>query len=419
MTEIRRRDGRPVWLEAGVAAQGLARVDFGSTAASGYDEAWLQDLLHTQPGVFPIDQIEPGFGDLIPLCRELPLMFGAGKSGALDNIFVTSEGGIALVEAKLWRNPQARREVVAQAMEYAGAVFRMSYDELEQNVRKARVSEGVADLSLFGLASAREPSLDEAQFVDAVSRNLRRGRAVIAVVGDGIREDITPMAELLQSHAGQRFTFALVELAVFESPSGNVRIVVPSVLARTVLIERGVVRIESDNGQVRVDPIRSDRASTNRSTSTHSRAVSIGEDEFYEIMGQRDPGAPQLLRDFLERADQLGVFVDRQAGLNLKHIGAGGRALNLGTIRKDGFVDTGPASWWGRTQEGKDYNGVLAGAIGGVVVDVQKGEQNALRTLTGKTPRLSDLLPDHADSWLAAMESYILAVVAREGGDSV
>jgi hypothetical protein len=75
-----------------------------------------------------MEQIEPGFGRLIPVCKELPLTFGAGKSGSLDNLFVTRGGGLFLTEAKLWRNPEARRSVVAQAMEYAAALFRLNYD---------------------------------------------------------------------------------------------------------------------------------------------------------------------------------------------------------------------------------------------------------------------------------------------------
>lgn len=415
MSGIRRRDGQPVWLdsEAGVAEL-LTRVDFGSTAASGYNEAWLQDLLHRQPGVFPVGQIEPGFGDLIPLCRELPLMFGAGRSGSLDNLFITREGGLVLVEAKLWRNPQARREVVAQAMEYAGAIFRMGYAEFEETVLKARRAEALSGGSIYELVAASEPTIGEAEFVDAVSRNLERGRAIIAVVGDGIREDIAPLAELLQSHAGQRFTFALVELAVFQAPTESVRLVVPSVLAKTVLIERGVVRIESGTGRVQIDPPQTSGVAR-AGAPTPRRAVSIGEDEFYDLLAQRDPSTPGLLRTFLERADRLGVYVDRQAGLNLKHDGAGGRALNLGTIRKDGFVDTGPASWWGRTAEALDYNRRLAEAIGGQVVEMMKGEQCALRTAAEKTPRLTDLLPSHEEAWLSAMEAYIRALVEREG----
>jgi hypothetical protein len=67
---------------------------------------------------------------LIPVCRELPLEFGFGRTGALDNLFLTRSGGLMLVEAKLWRNPEARRSVIAQAMEYAASLFRLSYQEL-------------------------------------------------------------------------------------------------------------------------------------------------------------------------------------------------------------------------------------------------------------------------------------------------
>lgn len=411
MTGIRRRDGRPIWLNSDQElATPLERVDLGSTAASGYNEAWLQELLHQQPAVFPVDQIEPGFGDLIPLCRELPLMFGAGRSGALDNVFVTSSGGLVLVEAKLWRNPEARRSVVAQAMEYAGAVFRLSYDEFEQTVLRARKSEQMRGESIFQLVAGIDPSIDEAEFIDALSRNLSRGRAIVAVVGDGIREDIVPLAELLQSHAGQRFTFALVELAVFQAPNPDIRVVVPSVLAQTILIERGVVRVDDETSTVRIDPpqLESDR----RSTQVVRRGVSIGEDEFYDLLAQRDPAAPDLLKRFLERAYNLGIYVDRQAGLNLKHESGDDRPLNLGTISKAGFVDTGPASWWGRTEAATDYNRRLADAIGGRVGDMMDGEQCVLRTSSGKTPRLTDLLPAHEEAWLSAMETYI-----RELGD--
>ena len=125
---MRRRDGQPVWVEGGGAtAIRLKRVDLAaSNQGSAYDEAWLQGLLHQNPAILPIDQIEPGFGSPVAVCRELPLEFGAGRSGALDNFMVTREGRLVLVEAKLWRNPEARRSVVAQAMEYSAAVFRLS-----------------------------------------------------------------------------------------------------------------------------------------------------------------------------------------------------------------------------------------------------------------------------------------------------
>jgi hypothetical protein len=405
MTGPRRRDGRPQWIDDDLdSVKSLVRADLNGRSGSKFDEAWLQQLLHRRPEVFPIEQIEPGFGDLIPVCRELSVTFGAGRSGALDNLYVTVSGGLVLVEAKLWRNPEARRSVVAQAMEYAAAIFRMSYQEFEAAAIKARGADDRSANSLVEIVANHAEDLDEAEFIDAVTRNLRRGRAVIAVVGDGIREDILPLTELLQTHAGHRFTFALVELAVYDAPINGVRLVVPSVLAQTTLIERGVVHINEESGRLSIGaPI----ASVSLPAATPRRAVSIGEDEFYEILGQRDPTWPTLLRDFLGKAEKLGLYAERQAGLNLKHASPEGQPLNLGTISKDGFVETSPSTWWGRTDVGRKYNQTLAGAIAGSVGDIKQGTESALRTAAGRMPRLSDLLPAHGQAWLDAIQQYV------------
>lgn len=409
---MRRRDGTPLLIKESTGeVLSLRRTDLQSSKQ--YDEAWLQSLLHKNPQIFPIEQIEPGFGNLIPLCRELPLSFGGGRSGALDNIFTTQEGGILLVEAKLWRNPEARRAVVAQAMEYAAAVFRLSYEELQIAVQRARSSEDAKARSLFEIASATEQDIDEAEFVDAVSRNLKRGRAIIAVVGDGIREDIAPLAELLQTHAGHRFTFALVELGVYETPEPGVRIITPSVLAQTALIERGVVQIEDSSEAGRRIVITEPQTSIGQS---RDRAIGIGEDEFYELLDQRDPGASALLKAFLTKAEALGIYADRRSGLNLKHASPKGNPLNLGTIDKGGFLNTGPATWWGR-KPGRQYNETLAKLIGGFVRDMHEGRESAVRTAAAGTPRISDFLPKHETAWLNAIEDYVKKMFETNDSD--
>jgi hypothetical protein len=309
---MRRRDGSPLWIADAQQPIPLHRADLGAKSALGhYDEAWLQTLLHSHPEVLPIEQIESGYGCLIPLCRELPL-----RCGALDNLFVTREGKLVLVEAKLWRNPEARRTVVAQALDYAAAVFRMSYGELESAVLKARRVREMPTASLFEIVSRCSEGLDEAEFSDAVTGNLERGRAIIAVVGDGIREDIMSLAELVQSHAGHRFTFALVELTVYETPATGTRLVVPSVLAQTVLVERGVVRIEGIPAGQRVIVELPTSGPTNKSPL---RRMGIGEDEFFELLGQRETHLPEVLKAFLAKGEALGVYADMQGGLNLKH----------------------------------------------------------------------------------------------------
>lgn len=410
----RRRDGTPLWIPSAATATPLSRVEFQSSGDGRYNEDWLQSLLHERPECLPIDQIEAGFGPLIPVCRELPLEFGAGRTGQLDNFFITPSGGLVLVEAKLWRNPEARRSVVAQAMEYAASVFRLSFSGLENAVLRARTAKGEEPRSLFKLASANS-DLDEAAFVDAISRNLERGRAIIAVVGDGIREDILPLAELLQSHAGHRFTFALIELAVYHAPDGTNKIIVPSILAQTALIERGVVRLEDATP----DGVRFSVStpSESRSGAPKFRSFGITEDEFFDTLRQRDPALPALLRSFLAKADAIGIYPDVQGGMNLKHEAPQGRPLNLGTIRKDGYVDTAPSTWWGRTAIGQAYNDRLAALIGGHVQPNKSGTESAVRTANKTTPRLSDFLPRHEDAWLTAIEAYLNAAEALYGSD--
>ncbi len=70
------REGAPLWINPELTgAVSLKRSELRSSDENEhvYNEAWLQGLLHQNPEVLPIEQIEPGFGELIPLCRELPL----------------------------------------------------------------------------------------------------------------------------------------------------------------------------------------------------------------------------------------------------------------------------------------------------------------------------------------------------------
>jgi len=394
-------DGLAVLFESpGAPGKVLGRADLDQSVAGCYDEKWLQQQLHLYPEMFPVERIEPGFGKLISICRELPLQLGGGKSGSLDNLLMTSDGRLVLVEAKLWRNPQARREVVAQALDYAAAVFQMDYTELEAAVLKAR---GLKEQKLAEIVSAAAGGVDETEFHDSLTRNLECGRAIIAVVGDGIREDVRSLASLVQSHAGHRFTFALVEMAVFENPDNGLRVVVPSVLAQTKLIERGVVRIETDSKagmRVVVEP-----ASTDPKPST-TRRMSITEDEFFDALGQRNPVWPNQLKQFLEKAESLGVYADFRGGLNLRRTLPDVKPLNMGNITKEGIVDTGMSTWWDRKAQGAKYNSRIAQLIGGSVKMHETGS-GWVKTASNKLPLLSDLLPQYEQGWLDAIELYI------------
>lgn len=207
-----------------------------SMGAGGHQvsEAAIQALVQAHPRCLPIAEIDPLFVDPVPICTELNT-----PAGPIDNFLVTPSGLPVLVECKLWRNPEGRREVVGQILDYAKELSRWSSSDLQREVSRRLKREGNALLDLVRQAGH---DVDEIAFNDALTLNLRRGRFLLLIVGDGIREGVEAIAEYLQAHAGLHFTLGLVEMPIYAGPDGQ-RLVVPRVLARTTLITREVVQL--------------------------------------------------------------------------------------------------------------------------------------------------------------------------------
>jgi len=300
-----------------------SRVEVGKD--DGLDESWFQNLLFENPETLPVEEIEPVFGDLIPICRELPT--GAGP---LDILYGTSTGLLTLVECKLWKNPEARREVVGQILDYAKELSRWSYDDLQKAVIRSNcAAEGAEDL--FKLLAAGSEDDDEARFIDNVKRNLRRGRFLLLIVGEGIRESVNEISEFLQNHAHLNFAFALVETALFKLPEefGDSLMVAPRVLCRTVEIERAVVRVEGD--RIVAEPTSVEEPSGDGARPTRTK---LSEQVFYESLG--NPDTRTRLKQFFARVKGLGLMID--AGSNSLMIKTEDGEFNFAVFRADGTV---------------------------------------------------------------------------------
>jgi hypothetical protein len=197
-------------------------------------EAYIQALVHENPACLPIAEIDVMFSSPVPICTELNT-----PAGPIDNFMVTPSGLPVLVECKLWRNPEARREVVSQILDYAKELSRWSSSDVQREVKHRLKRDGNP---LLDMVRSVDPRLDERQFNDALTSNLRRGRFLLLIVGDGIREGVEAITEYLQIHAGLHFSLGLVELPIYVMPNGD-RLVAPRVLARTALITRTVVAV--------------------------------------------------------------------------------------------------------------------------------------------------------------------------------
>ncbi len=206
----------------------------------GKDESWLRDILFDNPEIIPTDDIDPAYGVLVPLCKELRT-----DAGPIDAVFINEHGRLTIVECKLWRNPEARREVVAQTLHYASALSGWSYADLQRQVAAAVGKQGNIPFELVQKHAGGR--LREQEFVDAVTRSLREGRFLILIAGDGIREGVQALTDLVNRNATKAFSFGLIEVAIYRFGKGRFAIQ-PRVIAETELVTRQitVVNLKED-----------------------------------------------------------------------------------------------------------------------------------------------------------------------------
>jgi hypothetical protein len=389
----------------------LERVSLTGRSDDSFNESWIQERIFKHPKLLPIDQIEPVFGPLYPLCRELRT-----SVGNLDVLYVNDRGFLTLVECKLWRNPEARRKVVGQILDYAQALSRWSYEDLDQAVANASGAGLVANLRQQGV------EVDEKKFIDQTAKYLKKGRFLLLIVGDGIHEEVEKISDFLQDYANLNFAFALVEEAVFRMPvEGGGYLVQPRVLCKTYEVPRFVVEVRGDGVEVSTPP-RMEVASATRSTSP--RRGTISEQEYYQNLSEVQINLPENLNALFEQAAALGLELQWGTGKVSRIVKTPYRVLlrdeernresrrqfNFGVFRSNGFY--GNNSCEGRL--GRKYLRALAEILPDTEVSLRDNEFNNCVVKTGgERVKIADLLAVK-DAWLALIENFLPELEANK-----
>ncbi|MDG1417576.1 MAG: hypothetical protein P8P99_07240 [Maricaulis sp.] len=354
------------------------------------DEKFVQDLLHDHPDLLPMVEIEPDYRPVISVCREL-----GTDAGFIDNLFVTPSGGIILAECKLMKNPQMRREVIAQTLDYTASLQRMGLQELEAAISK---TTNGSITSLWSLVS-KVTDLDENEFNDAVTRNLRRGRILGVIVGEGMREETERLVESLQLHAGLHTAIALVELSLWKLDDGSM-VVMPRVPMKTNLIQRAVIDIRDGNIAVR-EP---DRVANKSTSGSAVRGKSLTEAEFFERMEEQVPGLAAQVQQLAVELEDFGVTTEFAKTMILRwrpHPDM--KPGSLGYIHSDGKFDMGDG--WAYLHDHHNFNlpelaeQYLQGVsriLGGKVRRYQN-DRATVNSSSGKTPNVSEIIVKKSD----------------------
>jgi hypothetical protein len=158
----------------------------------------LQTFFEKYPQIIPGKQIDPGSDDppkFALLRREMPV-----GGWSLDHLFIDQRGVLTLVETKLFQNPESRREVIGQIIEYAanapeswsGGGARQKATEFWSNQNPPGELDKILQ-DEFGV------DLDIEDFWDKTEENLKNGKIRLIIATDELRPEVRRMIEYLNN----------------------------------------------------------------------------------------------------------------------------------------------------------------------------------------------------------------------------
>lgn len=245
----------------------------GSTAAfkrilakeAGLKEGWYQQAIASQPEL------------VIGVCRGAGLIPDGETwshwatefqldAGFIDLLLLSSYGRVGIVETKLAYNPDQRREVVAQVLDYALALREMPLVSL--------------------------PSVEDNQRHD-VEDALRAGKFVLIVAGDEMDPRALRLGEaFLAGHLTSEWDLAMIDLNLYKSVANETYLLVPELRGTVIHETRQVVRIQIEGTQPKAkvqierlpDPSRTARTNWDQDRFVEALATSPVAPEFRVIV---------------------------------------------------------------------------------------------------------------------------------------
>jgi hypothetical protein len=206
--------------------------------ASYATEEVLQQLLAAYPDLVPGDQIDPeNPRRWLLVAREIAVPGDEDQSGrwSLDHLFLDQDGIPTFVECKRARDTRARREVVAQMLDYAAnGVEYWKMERLRQAAAETAQSRGSSlDAEIGTMLGQSEDEADVETYWENVEDNLRNRRLRLVFVSDSTPKELRRLVEFLNEEMANVEVLA-VEIKQFQREGDeNHTALVPRVVGLT------------------------------------------------------------------------------------------------------------------------------------------------------------------------------------------
>lgn len=229
------------------------------------NETLLQDVVERFPEVIALDDLgvtEP----FIVIGREV-----ATKAGYIDVLCIDGDGVLTVIETKLARNSQIRREVVGQVLEYVAQLSKWRAHDVVQSANQYFASTGVKmgerTATLMDLLVTEQEAESGAlpmDLYDKIENNLRKGIVKLVIASDSIPETLKDTVTFINSFSN----FDIYVLQIQSYQKDQLQILVPTVFGF----------IHKPAGGVTLDKIQWD------------------EESFFESLSNLSPEAIQTIR---------------------------------------------------------------------------------------------------------------------------
>lgn len=179
------------------------------------NESLLQDILEKFPEFVALEDLgvsEP----FIVIGREV-----ATPAGYIDVLCIDGEGVLTVIETKLARNPQIRREVVGQVLEYVAQLSKWKAQDViqvaNQYFQSSSDTGGTGGATLTDLlksTSEPEEMLSPGDVYERIENNLRKGRIKVVIASDAIPETLKDTVNFINSFSN--FDIYVLQVQLFK-----------------------------------------------------------------------------------------------------------------------------------------------------------------------------------------------------------
>ena len=194
------------------------------------DENLFQELIERYPAILAGDQITPNNPrKWIMILREIgiPTEMDGGDRFSLDHLFIDQDAIPTFVEVKRSVDTRARREVVAQMLDYAAnATQYWSIEQLQKGYDISVKNGKSKTLSEIGITPD-----DEISFWEQVGVNLRAGKIRLLFANDVISNELKAIIEYLNEQMRDTDVFG-IEIKQYLSDDG-ITTLVPLLIGNT------------------------------------------------------------------------------------------------------------------------------------------------------------------------------------------